>query len=108
MLTGVDEPTLVAGAEASLAADRPGPASSRPAPQKQSLILQAISERDSRPIAIINDQLVMEGDKIGPARVLRIGSESVEVALENGQHETVRFAPPPPPLPPDPSPTPHP
>lgn len=70
------------------------------------LVLQAISERDSRPIAIISDQLVGEGDRVGAVRVLRIGSDSVEVMLENGQHDTVRFAPPPPS--PEASPTPSP
>ena len=73
------------------------------------LVLQAISERDSQPIAIINDQLVKEGDKLGQVRVLRIGSDSVDVLLENGRNETVRFALPPPPLPEDsPSPFPSP
>lgn len=77
---------------------------------RASLVLQAISERDSRPIAIINDQLVREGEKVGAVRVLRIGPDSVEVLLENGQHETVRFAPPPPQAPeapPTPSPDPR-
>lgn len=59
------------------------------------LVLQGISERDSQPIAIINDQLVREGDRLGTARVLSIGSDSVEVVLENGKRETVHFAPPP-------------
>jgi sRNA-binding protein len=71
------------------------------------LVLQAISERDSHPIAVINDQLVKEGDRVGAARVLHIGSDSVELVLENGQRDTVRFAPPPPPMP-DASPTPSP
>jgi len=72
---------------------------SRAAAPKTMLVLQAISERDSRPIAIINDQLVKEGDRVGAARVLKIGADSVEVMLENGQRETVRFAPPPLPTP---------
>ncbi len=90
------EPRLssaVAAATPDLRPDRP----SRAAGLTPALVLQAISERDSRPIAIINDQLVREGDKVGPARVLRIGPDSVEVLLENGRHDTVRFAPPPPP-----------
>lgn len=77
----------------------PGPAISVRPP----LILQAISERDSRPIAVINDQLVREGDLFEGARILRIGAESVDVRLENGKAATVRFAPPPPEVP---SPTP--
>lgn len=67
------------------------------------LVLQAISERESRPIAVISDQLVKEGDVIGRARVLKIGPDSVEVLLESGLKEVVRFAPPPP----DPTPSPE-
>ncbi|MBK5256094.1 MAG: hypothetical protein JJE39_08680 [Vicinamibacteria bacterium] len=59
------------------------------------LVLQAISERDSRPIAVINDRLVKEGDLFEGARVLKIDAESVEVLLETGQKATVRFATPP-------------
>jgi hypothetical protein len=58
------------------------------------LTLQAISERDSYPIAIINDQLFKEGDMIGRTRILRINSDSVDVLLESGKRETVRFGPP--------------
>lgn len=83
---------------------RPAPPTASPSPP---LVLQAISERDARPIAIISDQLVREGDKVGPLRVLRIGPDSVEMLRESGQRETLRFAPPPPP-PPAPSPSPDP
>ncbi len=87
-------PSLAApSATPVLRPDRP----TRAAAPMPPLVLQAISERDSRPIAIISDQLVREGDKVGAARVLRIGPDSVEVLLENGQHDTVRFPPPPPP-----------
>ena len=103
----VRAPKATESRPAALAASRPleqglgGPApAARP-----SLVLQAISERDSRPIAIINDQLVREGEKLGAVRVLRIGADSVEVQLENGQHDTVRFAPPPPPAAPEASPS---
>jgi len=65
------------------------------------LVLQAISERDSHAIAVISDQLVKEGDLIGKARVLRIGADTVEVLLEGGRRELIRF-----PIPPDATPTP--
>ena len=83
---------------------RPGAASAAPARTlpdappavvRPPLILQAISERDSRPVAVINDQLVREGDLFEGARILRIGSESVDVLLESGKEAVVRFAPPP-------------
>lgn len=85
----------------------PGQSPSTPRPADQgaapTFVLQGISERDSYPIAIINDQLVKEGDLLGKVRVLKIGAESVEMVLENGETVTVSFAPPPPP---EPSPTP--
>jgi len=65
------------------------------------LVLQAISERDSHPIAVISDQLVKEGDLIGKTRVLKIGLNTVEVLLDSGRVEVIRFPPPP-----DPTPTP--
>jgi hypothetical protein len=63
------------------------------------LVLQAISERDSKPIAVISDQLVREGDRVGTARVIRIGTDTVEVLRDDGTHEIVRFPPSPPPTP---------
>jgi hypothetical protein len=65
------------------------------------LVLQAISERDSRAIAVISDQLVKEGDLIGNTRVLKIGADTVEVLLEGGRRELIRF-----PTPPEATPTP--
>jgi hypothetical protein len=96
-------PPVAAKTEAFAAAVVPGTA------PKTEFVLQAISERDSRPIAIINDQLVREGEKLGSARILHIAADSVEVMLESGARETVRFAPPPAPTPEArPTPSPHP
>lgn len=72
-------------------------------PPAPAFVLQAISERDSKPIAVINDQLVTEGDRIAGARVVKIGTETVEIVLDSGARDLVRFAPPP-----EPSPTPSP
>lgn len=41
--------------------------------------LQAISERDGRPIALISDKIYFEGDRIGDIRVIRIGAGEVEI-----------------------------
>lgn len=75
---------------------RPGKPDSVTSDQSRPMVLtlQAISERDSYPIAIINDQLFKEGDMIGRTRILRINSDSVDVLLESGKRETVRFGPP--------------
>jgi len=98
----------VRSAEARTSPRAAEPLETAPVSETPPLVLQAISERDSRPIAIINDQLVNEGDKVGPVRVLRIGADLVEVQLPNGKSDIVRFAPPPPPLPEaSPSPDPH-
>lgn len=56
-----------------------------------SLVLQAISERDARPIAVISDRLVGEGEKFGSALVVKIGAESVDLLLESGAVQTLRF-----------------
>lgn len=90
------------------ARDRRAELSPLPGPARPAFVLQAISERDSHPIAIINDQLVREGDKLGTTRVLKIGADSVEVLLESGKKDFVRFAPPPPPdISPSPDPRPE-
>ena len=88
-----------AAAEPRRENSRPTTPAMAPAP---AFVLQAISERDSQPIAIINDQLVKEGDRLAGARVVRIGTETVEIVLASGEKDLVRFAPPPPP---EPSPT---
>lgn len=95
------------GRRAVAAADRVRPVvSPSVAPTPPLLVLQAISERDSRPIAIINDQLVKEGDRVGAALVVKISVETVEVILENGVRETIRFPPTPPEAIPTPTPPP--
>ena len=77
------------------AAQSPPKSETLAATAPEALVLQAISERDARPIAIISDQLVHEGDLLGRTRIVRIGTESVEVLLGNGRREVIRFAPPP-------------
>jgi hypothetical protein len=99
------EPTVRSGGGSSPAPDPPAalaPRLGRSTPVRSAqpktaapLVLQAISERDSRPIAVISDQLVKEGDLVGGARVLKIGGDSVEVLLASGLKEVVRFLPPP-------------
>lgn len=74
---------------------RPRATPSRPAPAP-ALVLQAVSERDSKPIAIVSDRLVREGDLIDGVRIMKIGADSVEVLMMDGTRELVRFAPPPP------------
>jgi hypothetical protein len=44
-------------------------------------VLQAITQRDGRPLALINDRLVREGDSLNGARVVRIGETEVELEV---------------------------
>jgi hypothetical protein len=44
-------------------------------------VLQAITQRDGRPLALISDRLVREGDSLDGARVVHIGESEVELEL---------------------------
>jgi hypothetical protein len=52
--------------------------------------LQAISERDGQPIAIIDDHLVRVGDEVDGMRVLAIRGSEVDVEIR-GRRTTLRF-----------------
>lgn len=52
--------------------------------------LTAISRRDGRPVALINDRLVFEGDSFDGIKVLRIGEAEVEVEVR-GTRRVLRF-----------------
>jgi hypothetical protein len=61
--------------------------SSSPAPE---LKLNAISQQNGRPVAILNDRLVREGDVFEGIRVIRIGETEVEVEVR-GQKRVLTF-----------------
>jgi hypothetical protein len=54
------------------------------------LRLNAISQRDGRPVALINDRLLFEGDSFDGVKVLRIGDAEVEVEV-HGKRRVLRF-----------------
>lgn len=54
------------------------------------LRLNAISQQDGRPVAILNDRLVREGDIFDGILVVRIGEAEVEVEVD-GKRRIVRF-----------------
>jgi hypothetical protein len=60
------------------------------APGADDLRLNAISQRDGRPVALINDRLVFEGDAFEGVKVLRIGEAEVEVEVR-GKRRVLRF-----------------
>jgi hypothetical protein len=77
-----DEPGLAVTAE-----EIEPPARPVPAPEYR---LTAISSRDGRPIALLNDRLVREGDRFGDVRIIRIGESDVEIEVK-GKRKTIGF-----------------
>ena len=59
-------------------------------PSAAALRLQAVSERDGQPIAIINDRLVRVGDEVEGQRVLAIRADEVDLEVQ-GRRTTLRF-----------------
>lgn len=81
---------------------RPAPAAAEPettaltpppdpvVPREPEFRLNAISTREGRPVALLNDRLVREGDVIEGVRVLHIGDDYVEIEVK-GERRTIRF-----------------
>jgi hypothetical protein len=65
----------------------PPAAAARPDPGPR---LQAISERDGQPIAMINDHLVRVGDELDGMRVIAIRVDEVDIEVR-GRRTTLRF-----------------
>jgi hypothetical protein len=53
-------------------------------------VLQAISSRDGKPIALVCDRRVREGDAFDGVTIVRIGDAEVEVEWK-GQRSILRF-----------------
>ena len=81
-------PRIAAPARRETPAAAPSPLAPRPADPE--LRLQAISEREGQPIAIINDHLVRVGDEVDGIRVLAIRGAEVDVEVR-GRRTTLRF-----------------
>jgi hypothetical protein len=76
-------------AEPAPAAETPSIVPPSPAAEPR-FVLQAISVRDGRPVALISDRLMREGDEWQGARLVRIGETEVELEIA-GQRVTLRF-----------------
>lgn len=61
-----------------------------PSPTAPTFTLQAISERDGRPVAIVNERLVREGDSIDGAQIVKIGIAQVEIEVA-GRRIVLKF-----------------
>jgi hypothetical protein len=78
------------------ATDRAHPAPNAPPPSAEpqrppdDVRLNAISQKDGRPVALINDRLLFEGDSVDGVKVLRIGEAEVEVEVR-GERRVLRF-----------------
>ena len=84
----VESPTRGPGTRP--AADRPAAEADRRAAAPAGLLLQAISERDGKPIAVLNSRVVHEGDHFDGVTVVRIGADEVEIE-EQGHRRVLRF-----------------
>lgn len=82
------EPRRMSVPEDEPAAEEAPPSATAPA--ADDLRLTAISQRDGRPVALINDRLVFEGDGFDGVKVLRIGEAEVELEVR-GQRRVLRF-----------------
>jgi hypothetical protein len=83
-------PTSVELSSAPAAAVTQPPPAPGAAAAPGGLRLNAISRRDGRPVALINDRLVFEGDSFDGVKVLRIGDAEVEVEVR-GEKRVLRF-----------------
>jgi hypothetical protein len=63
---------------------------SEPAAPETVLHLHAISQQDGRPVAVVNDRVVREGDLFEGVRIVRIGVAEVEVEIA-GARRILRF-----------------
>ena len=84
---GVLAAPFVARPDPAPAVQTPAPPATPPPP---AFVLQAISERNGQPIAIINDHLVRVGDEVDGMRVLAIRLDEVDVEVR-GRRTTLRF-----------------
>jgi hypothetical protein len=70
---------------------RPGVAPPQPSPTRPPrFTLQAISHRDGRPVAVLNERLVYEGESFDGITVVRIGETEVELTVD-GRRVVVGF-----------------
>jgi len=63
---------------------------SAPPPAEEALQLQAISERDGAPVAVVSGQMVRVGDRVGSGTVVRIGAAEIEIETD-GKRQVLKF-----------------
>lgn len=75
---------LLVSQQAQCLQDPTRPTSYRAVGKKQQLKLESVLVSPSRRVAVINGQVVGEGDKIGSAKVIQIRKEGVKIS-NNGK-----------------------
>lgn len=85
-----EAPSAQPHAPPRMPAATPAAAEAASRPSAPTFTLQAISEREGRPVAIVNDRLLREGDSIDGARIVRIAKDEVELELA-GRRVLLRF-----------------
>jgi MSHA biogenesis protein MshK len=97
-------PIVIAAPPAAAEVPRPAPPVAAPRPRagaraaaaaasaapEEPLELQAISQRDGKPVAVLNGRVVGEGDGFDQVRVIRIGASEVEVEVR-GKRRLLQF-----------------
>ena len=83
-------PLALPAPDAATGAPAEAPPAARPAATSDHVRLTAISQKDGRPVVLINDRLMFEGDSFDGVKVLRIGEAEVEVEVR-GKRRTLRF-----------------
>jgi hypothetical protein len=78
-------PAVVAGTLTSPPTEAPA---ASPVPEGPRL--QAISEQDGHPVAVIDERIMREGDELGGVKVVRIGAAEVEIEHQ-GKRRILRF-----------------
>jgi hypothetical protein len=89
-LVAAPVPSLRVTAAPTTAPRLAAPFAATPPAAAPTLVLQAISERDGQPVALINDRLLREGDEIDGARLLKIDAASVEIEYQ-GRRMALHF-----------------
>jgi hypothetical protein len=75
---------------APLARPAAAPTAAPVAPVETTYTLQAVTEQDGQPVAIVNGQLVRVGDVVEGAHVLRIDAEAVQLE-KDGRRIVIGF-----------------
>lgn len=86
------EPPPVLVVAAQRATPRPAEPTPQPTPAARDLTLQAVTEQNGVPVALINDRLMRVGDAFEGVKVIRIDPGEVEVEVEaTGQRRVLTF-----------------